>query len=123
MINEKVAIIVICMFCLGINVLLIIEALSIRKDIKRVKQVREQARLALLERLMYTPKIETWDESIDKAIDALKENRTLKEQMINTPNCNDCLKYKVCGYSPKWGGRVRWNCPHHAPIKEKENEK
>lgn len=80
MINETVAIIVICMFCLGIIVLLIIEALSIRDDIKRVEQVREQARMALLERLMYTPKIETWDESIDKARERLKELKERKEE-------------------------------------------
>lgn len=38
-------------------------------------------------------------------------------RLLSLPNCNDCLKAKVCEYAPMWGECVRINCPLHEQPK------
>lgn len=38
--------------------------------------------------------------------------------MQGVPTCNTCAFSVSCGYSPAWGAQVRYNCPHHVPLKK-----
>lgn len=43
-------------------------------------------------------------------------------KMHDLPTCNECGKRKDCEYVPRWGERVRYNCPHfEAEGKEDAN--
>lgn len=50
------------------------------------------------------------DEMIYDLAEALNKAAEF-DHIMALPNCNGCRKQKECEHVPKWGERVRINCP------------
>ena len=58
------------------------------------------------------------DDEIEASLQLATQALRFLKQMQDVPTCNTCAISASCEYSPAWGAQVRYNCPHHVPIKE-----
>ena len=52
-------------------------------------------------------------DSLYMALRFLEDCMNFYRNMHDLPTCNECAKQKDCEYVPRWGERVRYNCPHY----------
>jgi hypothetical protein len=41
------------------------------------------------------------------------DNLRLLKSILDSGDCNTCIAKKTCGYVPRCGEQVRFNCPHY----------